>query len=292
MQDAARLAHPNPSRFALTGGEPFLDFELLLELATHARDLGGQATCVTNGYWATSDKRALEILRQLKTAGLEILAVSTSRFHQQFVKRQRVERVLRAARQLDMDCTLKYIRTSSDPAPMGEIERWAFAAGATAVQDIALLPSLRPGVSLPETEYLRVPGIPKGVCPGAVLTVREDGQAFGCCTPGADTGFFSLGDTSDTALRAIRDRFCFDGKQQLLRSQGPEYFANAIASQGLAHRLRDSYTSVCDLCVHIASDPVMASVAGELAHRFEVSQLEQILGPLVSAPVHNQGASQ
>lgn len=281
MREAATLADGAPLKFALTGGEPFLDFAWLLEVVAYGTGLGGDVTCVTNGYWATSDSRAQEQLGRLKSAGLKALAVSTSRFHQQFVKRPRVARVLQAARALGIDCTLKYIRVRSDPDDAAAIRHWAATAGANEIQDIALLPYLREGHSLPEDEYLREEGLPEGGCPGAIMTIREDGQSFACCTPGAETPFFSLGDI-EQGLEAISDRFYLDGRMQLLRARGPAHFARAVVAAGLGGRLRTSYTSVCDLCVHIASDPAMAAVAEEASHQFELQQLDEILMPLVS----------
>ncbi len=285
MEEAAALAAGQPLEFPLSGGEPFLDFELLLAIAAYGRQLGASVTCVTNGYWASSAVQARQRLSAVKEAGLAALAVSTGRFHQQFVKLERVERVLGAARDVGLRCTLKYVRTGSDPQDEAAVAAWARAAGADEVQDFSVLPYLSAGARLPEAEYLRSPGLPEGRCPVPIITVREDGEAFTCCSPGALTDLLALGNTQQRSLAQIHDRYYLGGTQQLLREHGPVHFARAAQAQGQGHRLREGYASICDLCAHIASDPALAQVAAEVSQDFEQRQMEALLATLtVSQP--------
>lgn len=280
MDEAAELAEGKPLKFLLTGGEPFMDFELLLSIVAYGARLGAIVTCVTNGYWATSPEKARSMLSAVQDAGLRALAVSTSRFHQQFVKLKRVERVLGAARDLGLTCCLKYVRLPSDAQDEETIKAWAMAAGADEVEDFSLLPYLRDGESLPDSAYIRSPGLPEGRCPAPLLTVREDGEAYFCCTPGADRPLLFLGNTHELRLREVHDRFYLGGMQQILRQHGPIFFARAAEAQSQGYRLRESYTNVCELCTHIVNDPDLAAVATETAQAFEVQQLRGILEAL------------
>src|ERR1043165_4389764 len=116
VDQAAAIDDGERFKVLLSGGEPFLDFGLLLDVVRHASSKGAIVTCVTNGYWATSAEQARDLLTQLKQAGLRSFAGSTSRFHQAFVSRRRVERALAASRVVGLRCTLKYIRTRTDAA--------------------------------------------------------------------------------------------------------------------------------------------------------------------------------
>ena len=281
MDEAAALApHDGTGElaFGISGGEPFLDFKLLRDVVAHGKCLGAQISCVSNGYWATSDQKARELLGQLQDAGLDSLAISTSRFHEEFVKRRRVERALRAASALGIDCQLKYVRTRSDTEDDAAIESWARSAGADQVQIMTLLPALREGARLADDEYPRGEALPAGPCPAPVMTVMESGEAYTCCTPGAFNRFFSLGNVHQSSLRRVSDRFHVGGKQQILRAQGPAAFVAEIQRRGHGARLRPAYGDVCELCTHIGQDPVMAAVAEDVAREFEMQQLEQLLG--------------
>jgi hypothetical protein len=213
----------------------------------------------------------------VKNAGLHRLALSTSRFHLRFVKIERVERALAAAQEIGLECAVKYVRVQSDPDSPEAVEAWARAAGASRVEIIPILPALREGVTLPDSEYERDLVLPEGPCPTPIVTVRETGEAYTCCTPGAFADFLSLGSTHELTLEEVRDRFYLGGAQQLLRNHGPAHFARAVVARGEGQRLRPAYGSVCDLCTHIVSDPVMSAIAAETAEAFEIQQMETLL---------------
>ncbi|HUR41584.1 MAG TPA: radical SAM protein [Verrucomicrobiae bacterium] len=277
MGEAAAASTGEPLKFALSGGEPFLDLPMLLRVIAHGHRLGGEVTCVSNGYWATSPEKARSVLQSVKGAGLTKLGLSASRFHQEFVKLKRVERALAAGREVGLHCTVKYARPASDPLDEEAIRAWALAAGANEVQIFAVMPHLRAGLTLPEAEYERTEGIPTGTCPAAIFTVRENGDAFTCCTPGSDIPFFSLGNANEARFDELLDRYYAGGVQQILRDEGPIHFARAAAARGLANRLRPSYADVCDLCTHIANDPQLAAVAAECAEELETRQIHDLL---------------
>lgn len=288
IREAAELSRGERFEISITGGEPFLDFQLLRHVMRYGHAHGATMSCVSNGYWATSSEKAVDLLRQLKDCGLSILAISTSKFHRQFVSRTRVDRALDAARSLGLECGLKYVRTSAD-ADLDAIRAGGCAAGADHTEILPLMPTLRDDTALPDSEYVRDPGIPAGTCPGATVSVRESGRAYPCCTPGAFNEFFELGQVSETSLREIQDRFFFAPKLQVLRNRGPAFFADAVKARGLGDRLRPGYASVCDLCTHIANDPAMAAVAERAARDFVVAQLRDILTPGVVRLSENIG---
>jgi MoaA/NifB/PqqE/SkfB family radical SAM enzyme len=270
MDQAARLSGRQPLVLALSGGEPFLDFKLLVEVVRHAARLGASGiTCTTNAYWATSHGKALALLTTLKSAGLTGLGISTSRFHEAFVKRARVARALQAGRAAGLACGIKYVRGESDARRDASVIAWARRHGAQSVEVIPVMPALRSGQVLAEGEYRRPYGLPAGPCPASVLTIREDGQAFTCGAPGSDTALLSLGNANERGLEEILDRYRLGGVQQILRRQGPAFLAREVARHGAAERLRPAYSGVCELCTHIARDPVMAPIAATAAASVE-----------------------
>jgi MoaA/NifB/PqqE/SkfB family radical SAM enzyme len=274
---ASERAPGEDLHFSISGGEPFLDLALLTQIVGHGARLGAVVGCVTNAFWASSDVAAHAKLSLLKDAGLRLLAVSTSRFHQDFVRRQRVERALRTAESLGLRTVLKCSTTQTD---FEDLERWAGAQRVDHREIFPVTPYLRRGAVLDERNFIRSEGLPGGRCPGATLTVREDGRAYTCCMPGAFTDFHSVGNTYEQGLGLLYDRFCVNGKQQVLRDKGPAHFAAAVVRAGEGHRLRAAYEGVCDLCAHIGSDPVMAAIAENTARAHARRQAAAAIGSL------------
>jgi hypothetical protein len=81
-----------------TGGEPFLNFELLSKAVTIAQELKIPSTFVeTNCYWCSDDKKTREKLQMLKESGLRGILISVNPFYLEYVPFERTERGIRYA---------------------------------------------------------------------------------------------------------------------------------------------------------------------------------------------------
>ncbi len=79
-----------------TGGEPFLNFELLLKAVRIASELRIPSLFVeTNCYWAEDDKKTREMLMLLKSSGLHGIMISVNPFYLEYVPFERTERAIR-----------------------------------------------------------------------------------------------------------------------------------------------------------------------------------------------------
>lgn len=80
----------------LTGGEPFLNFELLLKATRILKEYGIPSTFVeTNCFWCVNEEATREKLVKLKNAGLNGLLVSVNPFILEQVPFERTERAIR-----------------------------------------------------------------------------------------------------------------------------------------------------------------------------------------------------
>ncbi|MFQ5905024.1 MAG: radical SAM protein [bacterium] len=80
----------------LTGGEPFLNFTLLLRTTKMANEWGIPSTFAeTNCYWCAEDGATKNKLEQLKDAGLHGILISVNPFILEYVPFERTERAVR-----------------------------------------------------------------------------------------------------------------------------------------------------------------------------------------------------
>jgi hypothetical protein len=84
-----------------TGGEPFLNYDLLLRLAGAAKRVGIPSTFVeTNGFWCQDDATTRQKLRALKESGLDGIMVSANPFILEQIPFERTQRAVRISREV------------------------------------------------------------------------------------------------------------------------------------------------------------------------------------------------
>lgn len=272
LMDQAADLNTGQLEFVLTGGEPFLDRRRLAELVAYGTSLGAIVSCVTNGFWASSTPRAIEVLKPLEQAGLRLIGVSTSRFHRQFVAAERVERAIVAAVQLGIRSVLKIAVTRSDLSTVQDPAIARAESLADEVERFAVIGNGRNPSAIAESEWITSEAIPMGRCPSAEAMIAEDGRFIVCCASGpVSSSAFTLANVGDTSLRECARRLSEDVLHRRLRSHGPASFLPAIIVAGLSGKLRPAYHDVCDLCTHLLSDPALVDISRDHAERSAVS---------------------
>jgi hypothetical protein len=90
------------ARVHLTGGEPFLYWQRLVEILEQVKK-EGLTPCdlvETNGFWAASEKIAVERLELLDNLGVRRFKISTDPFHQEYVDIEAVRRLAKIAKEI------------------------------------------------------------------------------------------------------------------------------------------------------------------------------------------------
>ncbi|UCD49693.1 MAG: radical SAM protein [Phycisphaerales bacterium] len=97
-----RVLAGDRAKIHLTGGEPFLHWDHLVEILAEGRrqNLGPVDLLETNGFWATSDVLVRDRLRRLIDLGVQRLKISVDPFHQAFVPIEPVQRLALLAKKM------------------------------------------------------------------------------------------------------------------------------------------------------------------------------------------------
>ncbi len=84
-----------------TGGEPFLNFSLLLKLTYLAKEKNIPLPFVeTNCFWATDDKKTKKMLIKLKKAGLSGILISVNPFNIEYIPFERIKRAAKISQNI------------------------------------------------------------------------------------------------------------------------------------------------------------------------------------------------
>jgi len=84
-----------------TGGEPFLNYRLLVKAVNLAEELGIPSVFVeTNSFWCADRERGAEMLEELKDAGLEGILISVNPFLVEYTPFERIDLAIELSRRI------------------------------------------------------------------------------------------------------------------------------------------------------------------------------------------------
>jgi hypothetical protein len=93
-----------------TGGESFLLGKSLRKTVAHISEKGLMTRIVTNAYWATSKRRAVQVLSELKALGLTEINISCDDYHQEFIPLENVRNANEAAVEVNLPALIAHRR--------------------------------------------------------------------------------------------------------------------------------------------------------------------------------------
>src|SRR5262249_3483268 len=112
--------HPRPA-LSFSGGEPFLQLELLKELVARAAGFGMASEIVTSAAWVADERRAHAVLADLSQRGLGTLVVSYDRFHEPYVAAWKARAAIEAAFDIGLRVV---INPAIDPTGPGTVNTY------------------------------------------------------------------------------------------------------------------------------------------------------------------------
>ncbi|KPK77975.1 MAG: hypothetical protein AMJ89_01470 [candidate division Zixibacteria bacterium SM23_73] len=242
-----------------TGGEPFLNFKLLLKAVTIAQELNVPSTFVeTNCYWCINDKKTREKFQTLKEKGLKGILISVNPFYLEYVPFERTERGIRIAMEIfgenvmvyQLECYLRFKKLGIKGTISLEeyVKDWwdnlsekleLFLMGRAVTRLKHLYPKY------PSDSFLEIPCMPP-----FIRNWHNHFDNYGNCLPGY-CGGISLG--SWQALdKLIEEGIDLDHHPVLefLISQDFKGLLQFAKDSGF-QELKEGYISKCDLCTDI-----------------------------------------
>ena len=108
--DSAPAVNKVEPKVHITGGEPFLYWEHLVEILREAKgnNLGSVDMIETNGFWAVDEKIVKERIKLLDELGMSRLKISCDPFHQEYVDIELVRRLAKTAKEILGDAEFWY----------------------------------------------------------------------------------------------------------------------------------------------------------------------------------------
>ncbi len=251
---ALRRIAGDSAKVHLTGGEPFLVFDRLLDIcvAAQRQGLGGVDYVETNAGWVSDEAEARRRIRALDEAGLERLKISCDIFHAAFVPVEKVRFLVLIAREIlgAERVLVRWEKNLADSPPAAESSRDAAHIAAMkaeagrftgrAADELAPLCADTPAAALAGLN-----------CRGALLGAKGVHiDPYGNVFCGQCSGM-AVGNLNAAALDNLWTRFDPEKEDfwKTLFAEGPAGFLSEARAVGYPER--PFYASKCHLCTDI-----------------------------------------
>lgn len=239
---------------SFTGGEPFMEYESLVDLVSYAAHKGKRVTTITNAYWANSYEIAYNRMKKLREVGLNHISVSHDAYHKEYVNTEYVGNLLRAAGNLGISSTLATVKIKGER--IGHIfDELDDALYGTELEVIPCLPAggakntFKPNqfdhTIATDTEGLRC-------VYGGNIVVAYNGLIYPCCSQMVFETNLSIGHFNDLSLHEALRKVKNNGLLYLLRNKELSIFIK-YSRDVLKIELPEHIVNPCELCALLFS---------------------------------------
>ena len=276
LDQAARLEF---QRVSLSGGEPLLYPDLVIQILSYARELGiPERTIASNGFWGGwSEEKCEKIITDLKE-NVTHISLSHDAFHAEYVN---TDDVLRLAVMLDRNEISTSIHVADVHGEKGAAAFLSSVGGKAMNQEYTLYPLSPYGraKTLPKEIFIREYDWQETGCfPDGHIVVDPDGICYPCCSPGIFEAGFIIGDASKTPLAEILKGRIPTRYMSVLRH--PSCFNQFLhfAREELHIEFPDKVSCGCDICTIIFSQPeILNRVKDYLEKEYKSLMMEKLL---------------
>jgi hypothetical protein len=241
-------------RLHITGGEGFLDEDLLLSMIDVGCQVGfRELTTTTNAFWARTPQAAHATCVRARKAGLTSMEISWDRWHEPFIDAAVVSHALEACFDTGIDAHLRILSSRAHTFEEALVRlRPEAVALATQISCGPILPTGRAATDIPDADMCDQ-GSPDDACHGSLnLTVNAAGNVAPCCAGLDQTSAHVFGNVHQMHMDEIVGALNGSLLARILVFRGPAVLGDLLAEVGQA--LPGPHHGICHQCWSIFSD--------------------------------------
>ncbi len=264
---------------SFTGGEPFVRYPLMRDIARAAHELGMEHTTITSAVWCKSVDFARARLAELQSHGLRALNLSYDSFHAPWVTLERMRNCITAAAELGLRIHVGGSLIAGSKGARELLGEWLNQFGTILTADWPVAPNGR--AALIPAEQILMQDVPhlEVVCPMASeLLIEPDGTAYPCCTTGGDYAFLRLGNARETPLAELRARAERQSWFRIIARDGFGTLERIVQQYDPELTLPRRFVSVCHLCQLVFGEGELAGRVRAALTRYEADSTRAGIG--------------
>lgn len=250
----------------LSGGEVFLFYNEILELTRHASQCGLDVWIETNGYWASSIEVTSHRIKKLVDAGLSALFVSYDYFHMPYVPFERISNIMDCACSVNLKCEIMFT-PSTNPDEDNRICDTLLARDYPFYKD-ELLPYGGAREMFQDESPKSFQDI--SCCCSMTTTFLPDGEVYACCNISSDNSRLRstpvyLGNAESCAVSELLTRERENKFLDVISQEDTlQKLLERLSEKEILSKNADKLYTICDYCVHIASDATCLQTLAEM----------------------------
>lgn len=292
LPDALSYLHQakelNPDTFlSFTGGEPFVRYTLMRDIARAAHELGMWHTTITSAVWCKSREFARERLAELQRYGLHTISISYDSYHEPWVTPERIKNCIAAAADLGLTVLVAGSVTRDSKGAHDLLGDWPDQFPTVRVEDGPVQPTGRGSLIPLESLLLEDWGDTNMACPVTTdLLIRTDGVTYPCCSTGGDYDYLVLGNARETPLAELRARAERSLWFRIITTEGFLALEQVVKRYHPEVEFPRRHIGVCHLCQLVFGNSELGSKVRNALARFEADRTHtalSLLGALRSA---------
>jgi hypothetical protein len=270
----------NPDSFlSFTGGEPFVRFPLMRDIARAAHELGMWHTTITSAVWCKSREFAREKLAELQRYGLRTVSISYDSFHEPWVTPERIKNCIAAGADLGLTVLVAGSVTRDSKGARDLLGDWPDQFPKVRVEDGAVQPTGRGALIPLESLLMEDWGETNLGCPvTSDLLIGTDGAAYPCCSTGGDYGYLMLGNARETPLAELRARAERSLWFRIITTEGFLALEQVVQRYHPDVVFPRQHVGVCHLCQIVFGDNEIGAKVRDALARFDADRTRTAVG--------------
>ncbi len=242
------------NEIAISGGEPFLYENFILEIIKAISEKNKVATCITNGFWATSPKIAREKLEKFSEAGLRFLTISFDEFHNEFVNIENIRNIIESSYQLPIKISINMAVTKSMPGSK-LIEELNDSLLGVSITRFPVVPvGNAHNISESDLFYKLDMNRPLRCSePSSGMVIHHDGYVYPCCSPVVFESRLRIGSIKEYDLGTLNKKLNSNILIYIIKKEGLNWFISKCNEKGYTN-FQKKYVSTCQLCYDLFKD--------------------------------------
>lgn len=251
LEDAKKLVKDAKNAgiklIGISGGEPFIYFDEIVELSNYVREQGLALTLTTNCFWATTYDVAVEKLSLLKANGAAHIKISADDFHAEFVPYENIINVLRAGRTVNVRVVLGCTVTKNSSRLKGLLQHLENEVFGNILTEVSCYPIGR-AENMNQDDFIYTNDINNFCREQGMLSVTPTGDVYPCGNICSFVPSRRVGSVYEESLKDLINKAESNIHTDHIARNGIKPYFDYIKENNVPVEIDNRYTDTCHAC--------------------------------------------